>query len=78
MLSETWASPSWLLNESHFRTYRSDHPDGYDGMAILIHNFLKSKLISIDTFPKNVFINHKTDIIGIDILTSDSLLPLKA
>ena len=47
----------------------------YNSVFVVIHNSLKSKLLPIDIVTKNKFINHKIDIIGVEILTTDSQLP---
>lgn len=77
LLFKTLLSPSRSFNIPYFRTYRSDRSDSYSRVAILIHNFLKSELIPIETVSRNVFINHTIGIIEIEILTSDSSPLLK-
>lgn len=34
ILSETWLNPSRSISISFFRTYRSDRPDGFGGVAV--------------------------------------------
>jgi len=77
LLSETWLLPSRSLTIPQFKTYRSDRPDGYGGVAIVIHNSLKSKLIPIDITTRNRYVTHKIDILGVEILSEDSSSSLK-
>lgn len=56
LLSETWLLPTRSLTIPQFKTYRFDRPDGYGGVAIVIHNSLKSKLIPIDIPTRNRYI----------------------
>jgi hypothetical protein len=76
ILSETWLIPSRSINIPHFRIFSSDRPVGYGGSAVVMHNSLQAKLISIDTVTKTNLINHKIDLLGVDILSSDSQSPL--
>jgi len=77
LLSETWLIPSRSFSIQHFKIYRSDRSDGYGGVAIVIHKSLKSKLILIDPVTRNRFNNLKDDIIGAEIILSESSPPLK-
>ncbi|KAL4104053.1 hypothetical protein QTP88_019366 [Uroleucon formosanum] len=51
--------------------------DGYGGVAVAIHRSLKSKLIPIDNVTRIRFTNLKIDIIGVEVVFTDSPLPLK-
>ena len=76
ILSETWLTPLRSINIPHFRIFRSDRPDGYGGSAIVVHNSLKVKQIPIDAATKSNLINHKIDLLGVEIVSSDSQPPL--
>jgi len=77
LLSETWLLPTRSLTIPGFKTYHFDRPDGYGGVAIVIHNSLKSKLIPIDIPTRNRYITHNIDILGVEILSAYSSSPLK-
>jgi len=77
LLSETWLLPSRSFSIQQFKTYRSDRPDGYGGVAIVIHKSLKSKIIPIDPVIRSRFNNLKVDIIGVEIILSESYPLLK-
>lgn len=71
-LSETWLTPLRSINIPHFRIFRSDRPDWYGGSAVVVHNSLKTKLIPIDPVIKTNLINPKIEVLGDEILSSDS------
>ncbi|KAL4113880.1 hypothetical protein QTP88_017437 [Uroleucon formosanum] len=77
LLSETWFLPIRSLSIPQFKIYRSDRSGDYGGVAIAIHRSLKSKLILIDNVTRNRFTNLKIDIIGVEVVLSDSSPPLK-
>jgi len=77
LLSETWLLPSRYLTIPQFKTYRSDRSDGYGGVAIAVHNSLKSKQIPLDVATRNSFTHNKIDIIGIEVHLVNSHPPLK-
>jgi hypothetical protein len=67
LLSETWLLPFRSINIPNYVNFRSDRLDGYGGAAIIIHQSIKSRPISINSATKNVFMNAKIDIIGAEI-----------
>jgi len=67
LLSEIWLLPSRTLKILQLKIYRSDRSDGYGGVAIVIHNSLKSKQIPLDIATRNRFTYHKIDIIGTEV-----------
>jgi len=72
IISETWLLPSRLQNIPNFKTYRTDRPDGYGGVAIAIQNSIKFKLIPIDDIFRNRLFNYKIDLIGVVVVVSDA------
>lgn len=62
---ETWLLSSHSIVISDYSSYRSDRQDGYDGAAIIIHNSLRFRPISIDGVTCNDFYNFKIDIFGV-------------
>lgn len=64
LLSETWLLPTRSINIPNYASYRSDRQDGYGGAAILIHNSLRSRSVTIFEAILNSFLNFKIDIVG--------------
>ncbi|KAL5233586.1 hypothetical protein ACI65C_000996 [Semiaphis heraclei] len=55
----------------------SDPSDDYGGVAIAVHNCLKSKQIPLDVAIRNSFTHHKIDIIGVEVHLVNSHPSLK-
>jgi len=77
ILSETWLLPSRTFKLPYFKTFRFDRPDGYGGVAIAIHNSFKTNLIPIIDITRDRLSHHNIDLIGVEVLESDSSNPLK-
>lgn len=75
LLSETQLLHTRSFAIPQFKVYRSDRSDGYGGVAIAVHNSLKSKLIPIVS--RNRSTNHKIDKLGIEVHLTNSASPLK-
>jgi uncharacterized membrane protein len=67
LLSETWLLPTRLFNIPDFSFLRSDRQDGYGGAAVLVHNSLRSRFISIDGNTRKTFSNFRIDIVGAEV-----------
>jgi len=72
ILSETWLLPSRTFKLPDFKTFRFDRPDGYGGVAIAIHNSFKTNLIPINDIYRDRLSHHNIDLIGVEVLGSDS------
>lgn len=72
LLSETWLLPSHSINIPNFVSFRSDRHDGYGEVAIVIHNSLKSRPISLDVVTKNSFLDLKIDLVGAEVFLPNS------
>lgn len=48
VLSETWLEPDSYFRINGYKTYRRDRSDGYGGVAILVHNSIKSVICPIE------------------------------
>ena len=77
LLSETWLLPARSINISNYVSYRSDRQDGYGGSAIIIHNSLRSRPISIVETIRNSFLNFKIDIVGAEVFLPNSSSSLR-
>jgi len=76
LLSETWLLPSRSVNIPNYVSYRSDRHDGYGGAAIIIHNSLMSRPVSIAESTHNNFLKFKIDIVGAEVSLPNSSSPL--
>ena len=67
LLSETWLKPVQNFRFSGFKLYRKDRPDGYGGVAILIKNHIRHKLIILNSS------NFDFECIGIEVEVNQTL-----
>lgn len=44
IVSETWLEPSVRLRISNYNIYRNDRPDGYGGVALIIHKSIRTQV----------------------------------
>lgn len=72
IISETWLLSSRTFNIPHFNIFRCDRHNGSAGSTITVHKSIKSRVINLDPTLLNRFTNKKINIVGIELLKSNS------
>ncbi|KAL5233225.1 hypothetical protein ACI65C_000635 [Semiaphis heraclei] len=76
LLSETWLLPNSRISIPNYHVFRQDRLDGYGGVAIVIHQSINSKRISLNDNTRHMLELHSIDVIGIEITINDKTVDL--
>lgn len=64
--------PTRSFKIPYYNLFRSDRLDGYGGAAIATHNLLKVRIININPNLKTSFLNNKIDLVGTEVLNTQT------